>query len=200
MRGMKSIQKAFGRSAEIGCIDAQALMSPFIDSMAAPEEVARLELHLSTCDPCQRQLQSFISVKNFLLTADEPVVPVDLALQTRVRLSHVRNSNRLALMEMRLSNFVAPIALPAVPDVPVSLYKRLRTSEPTMRSFAGDRSYLMETLTVETHVGDDGRVLDYVILSGPDDPEVEQWLRVQLHFARFEDHPLFRLRDELTTS
>lgn len=219
MRSMKSIQKALGLSAEIGCIDAQTLMSPFIDSMAAPDEVVRLESHLPTCDPCQRQLQSFISVKNFLLTADEPVVPVDLALLTRVRLSQVRNSNRLALLEMRLSNFVGPIALPAVagvcftvlffgillgsfaaptvsasddvPNVSVSLYKRLRTSDPTMRSFAGDRSYLMETLTVETHVGDDGRVLDYVILSGPDDPEVEQWLRVQLHFARFEPATLF---------
>jgi hypothetical protein len=31
----------------------------------------------------------------------------------------------------------------------------------------------METLTVETYVGDDGRVINYVILSGPDDPEVE---------------------------
>ncbi len=219
MRGFKSIREAFSRSPEIGCAEAQDLMSPFIDSMADPREVELLESHLSTCGHCQRQLQSYISVKNLLLTADEPEVPVDLALMTRVRLSHERNANHLARLEMRLANFVAPIALPAVAgvcftvlffgvllgsfaaptasasddvaDVPVSLYKRVRTSDPTMSRFAGDRTYLMETLTVETYVGDDGRVINYVILSGPDDPEVERWLREQLYFARFVPATLF---------
>lgn len=219
MSGLKLIRKALGRSGDIGCIDAQEMMSPFIDSMADQDEVERLESHLSACAPCQRQLQSYISVKNLLLTADEPEVPVDLALVTRARLSHERNENRLARLEMRLSNFVAPIALPAVAgvcftvlffgillgslaaptaiasddvaDFPVSLYKRVRTTDPTMSRFAGDRSYLLATLTVETHVGDDGRVMAYVILSGPDDPEVERWLREQLYFARFDPETLF---------
>ena len=219
MTGLTLIRKALGRSGDIGCIDAQELMSPFIDSMAGQDEVERLESHLSACAPCQRQLQSYISVKNLLLTADEPEVPVDLALVTRVRLSHERNENRLARLEMRLSNFLAPIALPAVAgvcftvlffgillgsfaapttsasddvaDFPVSLYKRVRTTDPTMSRFAGDRSYLLATLTVETHVGDDGRVMAYVILSGPDDPEVERWLREQLYFARFDPATLF---------
>jgi len=88
----------FRRKADemLGCDDAQDLMSPFIDSMASPDEVSRLKLHLSACESCQRQLQSFISVRSLLARIDHPVAPEDLVLDTRVKLSQARNKNYFA--------------------------------------------------------------------------------------------------------
>ena len=117
MNALASIRKAVRRSEGIGCAEAENLMSPFIDSMASGDEVPRLEAHVSVCAPCQRQLQSYISVKNLLLSADESEVPVDLALRTRVRLSRDRNTNYLLRLETKFSNVVGPIALPAIAGV-----------------------------------------------------------------------------------
>ena len=38
---------------------------------------------------------------------------------------------------------------------------------------------------IETHVGDDGRVIDYEIISGQQDPEVDKWVSELLYFAQF---------------
>ena len=105
----------------VDCDGAQELMSPFIDSMATPEEVSRLELHLNECEPCQRQLQSFISVRSLLTRMEQPKPPEDMVLQTRVRLSQARNSNVLERLENRLSNALRPIAIPAVGGVCVTM-------------------------------------------------------------------------------
>src|SRR5882757_10579093 len=95
----------------VDCQAAQELMSPFIDSMATAEEVAQLELHLNSCEPCHRQLQSFISVRSLLTRVEQPEAPEDSVLNVRVRLSQERNKNYLARLENRLSNVLKPIAI-----------------------------------------------------------------------------------------
>jgi hypothetical protein len=111
-----------GRPAgTVDCRSAQALMSPFIDSMCTPEEVSTLENHLSACPPCQRQLQSYISVRNLLVCVEQPAPPVDLALDTRVKLSQERHRNYLATLENRLSNILRPIAFPAIAGVSLTM-------------------------------------------------------------------------------
>ena len=221
MNTLASIRKAFRLSERIGCNEAEGLMSPFIDSMASGDEVSRLEAHVSVCVPCQRQLQSYISVKNLLLSAAEPEVPVDLALRSRVRLSRERNTNYLLRLETKFANVVGPIALPAiagvfftavfftillgslgapeviaadnsVSDAPL-LYQRVSVTGPTMTRFAGNGNgrYLEETLTVETHISDSGRVIHYEIVSGPSNPQIDRWLRDLLYFAEFTPATVF---------
>ena len=72
---------------EVDCAKAQGLMSPYIDSMATLREAECLELHLSACRPCQRQLQSLISMRGLLARMEKPSIPQDLVLESRVRLS-----------------------------------------------------------------------------------------------------------------
>ena len=38
---------------------------------------------------------------------------------------------------------------------------------------------------IETDVGEDGRVTDYRIISGPENPEVNRWIREVLSLAQF---------------
>ena len=88
-------------------------MSSFIDSMAAPEEASRLEAHLQYCDPCGRQLQSFISVRSLLARAEQPAPPEDLVLEARVKLSQARYSNYVERLEHRISTVLKPVLVPA---------------------------------------------------------------------------------------
>jgi hypothetical protein len=71
-------------------------------------------------------------------------------------------------------------------DTLIATYKPVRTTAPTMAHFAGsDKRYWEEALMIDTHVDEDGRVIDYVILSGPDNPEVDRWVSELLYFAQF---------------
>lgn len=156
-----------GQPGPVSCSTAQDLMSPFIDSMASPDEVTRLQSHLNTCEPCQRQLQSYISIRSLLTRVPVPRPSVDMVLKTRVLLSQARNKNVFERFENRLSNVLKPIAIPAVAGVSITmlffgvllgamisngtvmaqdrfgddhvpaLYKPVRTTNLTMLRFAG---------------------------------------------------------------
>ena len=198
------------------CSSAQKLMSPFIDSMITAAEAEHLDLHVAMCQPCRRQLQSYKSMRSLLARVEKPVVPDDMVLDTRVRLSQERNKNFFVRLENRLSCVLKPIVVPAVfgvsltmlffgillgsfasdatvlaqdrpVDEPVfSLYQPVHTTDPTMLRFAScDDQDLDEPLTIETRVDDEGRVIDYEVLSGPPNPEVDGWIREMMSLAQF---------------
>jgi len=190
-------------------------MSPFIDSMVTADEAERLESHVAACAPCQRQLQSFISMRSLVARIDVPPMPEDMVLETRVRLSHARNTNFLVRLENRLNNFLRPMIVPALlgaaltmllfgfllgsltsqstvlaqdhfEEQPVyRLFQPVRTENANWIRFASNDKNLEEPLTIETYVGHEGRVLDYQVLSGPQNPEVNGWIRQVLSLAQF---------------
>jgi hypothetical protein len=190
-------------------------MSPFIDSMVTAAEAERLESHVAACQPCQRQLQSYISMRSLVARIDVPPMPEDMVLETRVRLSHARNNNFLVRLENRLNNFLRPMIVPALlgaaltmllfgfllgsltsqstvlaqdhfEEQPVyRLFQPVRTENANWIRFASNDKNLEEPLTIETYVGHEGRVLDYQVLSGPQNPEVNGWIRQVLSLAQF---------------
>jgi Putative zinc-finger len=200
----------------VECSSVQNLMSPFIDSMVTVAEAERLEIHVAACEPCHRQLQSYISMRSLVARIDVPPLPEDMVLETRVRLSHARNSNLLVRLENRLNNFLRPMIVPALlgaaltmllfgfllgsltsqstvlaqdhfDEQPVyRLFQPVRTENANWLRFASnDKKDLEEPLTIETYVGHEGRVLDYQVLSGPQNPEVNGWIRQVLSLAQF---------------
>src|SRR5262245_26231476 len=96
------------------CNSVQKLMSPFIDSMVTGKEAERLESHVAVCRPCQRQLQSYISVRSLVARIEVPPLPEDMVLETRVRLSQARNKNFLVRFENRLNNVLKPMIVPVL--------------------------------------------------------------------------------------
>jgi hypothetical protein len=200
------------------CSSVQKLMSPFIDSMVTAKETERLENHVSVCAPCRRQLQSYISLRGLIARIETPPLPEDMVLETRVRLSHARNTNFLVRMENRLNYLLKPMVVPvlfgvsatmllfgvllgslassstvlaqdALADAPISslpLYRPVHTTDPNWVHLASsDKEGFDEPLVIETHVGDEGRVIDYQVLSGPQSPETNSWLRQLLSLAQF---------------
>ena len=189
-------------------------MSPFIDSMASAHEAERVESHVSICDPCRRQLQSYISIRNLVARIAAPEAPEDMVLETRVRLSQARNDNFLIRFENRLNNALKPLVVPVVlgtcmtmllfgvllgslatestvlaqdrfQEPPVyRLFQPVRTENPNWIRFAANDKQDFD-LTIETHVGQEGRVLDYQVISGPQNAEVNGWIRQVLSLAEF---------------
>jgi hypothetical protein len=201
----------------VQCSSVEKLMSPFIDSMVTANEAEIVEGHVSTCEPCQRQLQSYISMRGLVARLATPPIPEDMILETRVQLSHARNKNFLVRLENRLGNVLKPIVVPVLLGVSLTmllfgillgtlastpavvlaqdrfdepplypLFQPVRTQNPNWIRFASnDKQDLDEPLTIETHVGDEGRVIDYQVLSGPQTAEVNGWLRQILSLAEF---------------
>jgi hypothetical protein len=193
-------------------------MSPFIDSMVSVQEAERVESHVAVCPPCQRQLQSYISMRSLVARIEAPPAPEDMVLETRVRLSHARNDNFLVRLENRLNNLLKPLVVPVLlgicmtmllfgvllgsfasqtavlaadripdsfEDPPVyRLFQPVRTVNPNWIRFAENDKQNFD-LTIETHVGNEGRVIDYQVLSGPEDEEVNSWIRQVLSLAQF---------------
>src|SRR5262245_65333375 len=108
-------------SSPLDCTPAQALMSPFIDSMTTPEETDRLQSHVSQCERCRRQLQSLISLRNLLARIEPAKAPEDLVLDTRVKLSRERNRNPYDWLETQINNVLKPLAIPAIFGVSFTL-------------------------------------------------------------------------------
>jgi hypothetical protein len=199
----------------VECSSIQKLMSPFIDSMATTREAERVEHHVSLCEPCQRQLQSYISMRGLIARIDRPPLPEDMVLETRVRLSHARNKNFLVRLENRLNYILRPMIMPVLLGVSLTmllfgvllgslassstvlaqdrlaeepvyaLYKPVHTTDPNWIHFAKNRQHLDEPLTIETQIGDEGRVIDYQVLSGSESPEVTGWIRQVLSLMKF---------------
>jgi len=199
----------------LDCSSAQKLMSAFIDSMVTAAESDSLEVHVSRCQACQRQLQSFKSMRSLLSRMERSPLPEDMVLETRVRLSQERNKNFRARFENRLNYVFKPLVIPALFGVSLTmlffgillgcladntvlaesrlkeepvfgLYNPERTTDHTMLRFvSSDEQNLDEPLTIETHVGDEGRVIDYEVLSGPQNPEVDGWIREMMSLAEF---------------
>src|ERR1051326_1420205 len=96
-------------------------MSPFIDSMVTPQQAEGLESHVRHCDPCRRQLQSFISMRSLMARIETPALPEDLVLETRVRLSHARNTNLLVRLENRLNYLLKPMVVPVLLGVSLTM-------------------------------------------------------------------------------
>jgi len=189
-------------------------MSPFIDLMVTPEEAERVQSHVADCEPCQRQLQSYISMRSLVARIEVPPVPEDMVLETRVRLSHARNKNFLLRLENRLNYVLRPLIVPVllgtsltmllfgfllgsfsststvlaqdrVQEPPLyPLFRPVHTENPNWIRFASNDKQESD-LMIETHIGHEGRVMDYQVLSGPENPEVDGWIRQVLSLAQF---------------
>jgi len=86
-----------------------------------------------------------------------------------------------------LSSNSTVMAQDHVVDEPVfTLYTPVRTTDPTMVRFASSETQNWdEPLMIETDIGNDGRVFDYRIISGPHNEEVNRWIREVLSLAQF---------------
>jgi hypothetical protein len=197
-----SFRNVFGQTEAFDCRRAQELMSEFIDSMSEDEDSRRLTDHIESCPPCRRQLQGFISLRSFVSGMGAPEVPEDLALETRIRLSHVRSGDPFGQLAIRAGNILKPLTFPAMAGILATLacfgillgsfgpsltaqaldsgratlwvYTEPRMTDPLLMQLM---DLQLDELTVEATIDQKGKAFGDVVLTGAEDPEVDTWLR-----------------------
>jgi len=199
--------------SNIKCTEAEKWMSPYIDSMLETEESERLEQHLESCEPCQRQLKSYISLRSMLAGVEQANPPKDMVLETRILLSHARSASRLDAVRALLVNVLKPLAIPAVSGIAITalsfsvllgyvglnfqitnleaatltaMEQPVRITDRSLPSVPGvEGSDWREPVSVRADVGVNGMVTGITILGAQRSPDVKRWVTNMLYSAQF---------------
>jgi len=200
------------------CSVAKGLMSSYLDGAVTRSQMAQMDEHLRTCLECATRFASVQRTQSLVASLGRKPAPPELALKLRVALSQeLANSHRSRWerLQVRWENAFNAIMVPATAgalatlivfgmlisilwptqvrasnDVPTMLYTPAELKSTPFELSMGVAN--ADSLVVEAYVGPDGRVLDYRILSAPEDAEaVLPQLKNMLIFATFQPATAF---------
>ncbi len=197
------------------CKTSRRLLNDYLDDVLSWQEASGLEEHHSICPHCAEEFQEMASLRRLMRAMPRLEPPEDLALRTKIAASKLNRAPLVERLVSRLGAALRPIAIPAFSgvvltcmffvvlwstflpggnvnasdkDVPVGLFTEPRAQSLYMSQFLQPENVksAKELITVEAHVGNDGRVVDYKILSGPQDlatsRSLDQFLFFECYF------------------
>ncbi len=194
------------------CKKVLRLIPAYLDDSLVWREAAEIAHHLEDCAACQRELDELRALQRVMQRLDRQKPPPDLGFRIRSATSEQGEWIPLKQIVGKFGDLVSPLAVPAFSGVVltglafVALLSTLFTgaslgagdqdaalglfTEPRARSLAmlpvvsGENlAFMNQPVTVETLVGNDGRVIDYKVLSGPQDKQSLELLDQFLHFG-----------------
>ncbi len=187
-----------------------------------------MDRHLEDCASCRRALDEFRALRQVMGRLDRQPPPPNLELRIRVAASIHGERMSLKQRLNRLGNLMNPLAVPAFsgvfltcltfivllstlfsgaslgsgdPDSALGLFTEPRARSLTMMPvvFGADLPFVTQPVTVKTLVGEDGRVIDYTVLSGPRDERSLAFLDRFLYFGVNMDPATFLGRPTVGT-
>ena len=196
------------------CSVAKKFMSSYLDGEGTRSQLAQVDEHLRSCDDCAARYASVRRTQNLVASLGRKAAPPELALRLRVALSQeLANARRSRWDSLRvhwdnafnavmvpataglvttmiifglLISVIYPGQVRAANDVPTMLYTPAQLKFAPFEWSMGASS--ADSLVVEAYVGPDGRVLDYRVLSAPEDAQaILPELKNMLIFTTF--HP-----------
>jgi hypothetical protein len=200
------------------CAVAKRLMSSYLDGAVTRSQMAQTDEHLRACVECAARFVSVQRTQSLVGSLGRKSAPPDLALKLRVALSQeLANSRRSRWDSLRvrwenafnatmvpataglvttliifglLISFLYPAQVRAANDVPTMLYTPAELKSTPFELSMGVAN--TDSLVVEAYVGPDGRVLDYRVLSAPEDAEaILPQLKNMLIFTTFNPATAF---------
>jgi hypothetical protein len=192
------------------CTEAQPLLSSYLDRAVSGTEMHEISGHLEQCAECQKDYVLLENAHEVVSLLGRRQPPSDLALKIRVAISNERSRSSLGWFQryaLRLENAFRGLMFPAtagvvsaviffgvlivllVPaqvsandDVPSTFYTppRLQLSE-----YPENQLNLDSPVVIETYVDATGRVENYRVISGRDDPAIREQLNRALLFTIF---------------
>jgi len=200
------------------CSVAKRLMSPYLDGAVTRRQMAQMDEHLRACVECAARVASVQRTQSLVGSLGRKAAPPDLSLKLRVALSQeLANSGRSRWERLRvrwenafnatmipataglgttlvifgmLISFLYPAQVRASNDVPTMLYTPAELKSTPFELSMGVAN--TDSLVVEAYVGSDGRVLDYRVLSAPEDAEaILPQLKNMLIFTTFNPATAF---------
>jgi hypothetical protein len=193
-------------------------MSSYLDGAVTRSQMAQMDEHLRACVECAARFVSVQRTQSLVGSLGRKSAPPDLALKLRVALSQeLANSRRSRWDSLRvrwenafnatmvpataglvttliifglLISFLYPAQVRAANDVPTMLYTPAELKSTPFELSMGVAN--TDSLVVEAYVGPDGRVLDYRVLSAPEDAEaILPQLKNMLIFTTFNPATAF---------
>jgi hypothetical protein len=197
----------------MNCSIAKRLMSSYLDGAVTRSQWAQVDEHLRGCRECAVYYASGQQIQRLVGSLGRKTPPPDLTLRLRVAASQVlanSQGSRWEMLRVRWENAFNAIMVPATAGVVTTLIMfgllisflypvqgRASNDVPTMLYTPAELQFTpfelsgvsnAESLIVEAYVGPDGRVLDYRILSAPENAEaILPQLKNMLIFTTF--HP-----------
>jgi hypothetical protein len=203
------------------CQKCQSSFSAYLDCAVSGRQMQQIAQHLETCAGCAREFASLRAMQQTLTSLGPAKAPADLGLKLRLAISHEqarRKSTWLDTLSLKWDNAVRPMLVQVSAGFAGAviliggiglLLGMVAAPEPVM---ANDEPlgamtaphYLYSTVSpsaivtdhdsvivVEAFVNAQGRVYDYNIVSGPDDPAVHNQIVDQLLMSVYEPASVF---------
>jgi hypothetical protein len=203
------------------CQKCRSLFSAYLDGAVSGKQMQKIAKHLETCPACAREFSALRAMQRSLASLGPAKAPADLGLKLRLAISHEqarRKSNWLDTLSLKWDNAIRPmlvqvsagfagavilvggigllLGMVAAPEPVMANDEPLgaMTSPHYLYSIVNPRAIITDhdsVIVVEAYVNEQGRVYDYNIVSGPDDPAVHNQVVDQLLTSVYEPASVF---------
>jgi hypothetical protein len=203
------------------CPDVRSSFSAYLDGAVSGRSMNTIASHLDSCSSCSSEFDALRELQRSLAVLGPVKPPANLGMKLRIAISHERArraSSWLDSLALQWKNAFRPLLLQASAGFAGScvllgsvllMLGIVAAPEPVM---ANDEPlgaltaphYLYSavipgpildnhdaTIVVEAYVNSQGRVYDYKIVSGPEDPSVQNQIADQLLLSVFEPARVF---------
>jgi hypothetical protein len=193
------------------CKKTLKLLNEYIDDSLPWQESEKIDLHLRVCSPCSQELHQLKSLQQIIRSLNRIEPPCDLDLRMKILASKQAKPFEPFKIFTRLKDYVGPMAIPAVSgvvltclffvpllsiffagvnlnasgkDIPSGFFTEPRPQLLYVTQFVQLENFrtIKEPITLEAEVAQDGKVVDYNILKGPNDPATVKILNQFLLF------------------
>lgn len=195
------------------CTQSKSMLSAYLDGAVTGKQMHALDQHLRQCSRCDCEFQSLRRTQSLLARVGPARAPEDLALKLRLAISHEAARRRnphfgslILHVENALRAFMVPATTGLVATILVfGVVAGMLTSPPAVHANASDVPLMFATdpelqpssfgftmgavgqdsLVIEAYVDANGRVQDYRVLSGSEDPKDIHELKNMLILTTF---------------
>jgi hypothetical protein len=203
------------------CKKYQSSFSAYLDGAVSGQQMQQIAQHLETCTDCAREFSALRTTQQSLAALGPAKAPSDLGLKLRLAISHEqarRRSNWLDSLSLKWDNAVRPmlvqvsagfagaviliggigllLGMVAAPEPVMANDEPLGaiTTPHYLYSMESPRAIVSDhdsVIVVEAFVNAQGRVYDYNIVSGQEDPAVKTQVVDQLLGSVFQPASVF---------
>lgn len=195
------------------CTQSKSMLSSYLDGVVTGKQMQALDEHLRECPACEGEYQSLRRTQSVLARIGPARVPEDLSLKLRLAISHEaarRRRPHFGAMILHVENALLAFMVPATTGLIATVLVfgvliGLLTSPPPVHANASDVPLMFATdpelqpssfgfsmgvasedsLVIEAYIDARGRVLDYRVLSGSENPKDIHELRNMLILTTF---------------
>jgi hypothetical protein len=203
------------------CQKCQSSFSAYLDGAVSGQQMQQIVQHLDTCADCADEFAALRAMQQSLATLGPAKAPADLGLKLRLAISHEQARRKTSwrdTVSLKWDNAIRPMLMQVSAGFAGTvilvggiglLLGMVAAPEPVM---ANDEPlgamtaphYLYSTvypgaiitdhdsvIVVEAYVNAQGRVYDYNVVSGPDNPEVHSQIVDRLLMSVYQPASVF---------